>query len=95
MKTLGPMGEHYFLALGMAKAAGVNLSDAIDSGRFDQAQWADLVHRCRGCAWGDDCPGWLKEHHTIDTPPATCPNAGVFSGLRTAQGGAAPQDSDG
>ena len=53
MKPLGPTGEHYFLALGMAKAAGVNLQAAIEEGPFDQAQWADLVQRCRGCDWGN------------------------------------------
>ncbi len=62
MKPLGPEREHYWLALSMAKAAGVDLQEAIDTGRFSQEKWARTVTRCRGCEWGGECPEWLKEH---------------------------------
>lgn len=85
MKPLGSEREHYWLALSMAKAAGVDLQAAIDSGAFDQATWAKTVHRCRSCQWAGDCKGWLMEHPEIDAAPETCVNAQLFSTLKQAQ----------
>ncbi|PRY23617.1 hypothetical protein CLV78_104108 [Aliiruegeria haliotis] len=82
MKPLGSEREHYWLALSMAKAAGVDLQAAIDDGRFDQKSWAATVQRCRGCEWGSECKYWLREHHEIDSAPATCANAGLFDDLK-------------
>ena len=85
MKTLGPQRDHYWLALSMAKAAGVDLQAAIDEGRFSQEKWAATVQRCRGCGWGGDCPHWLEEHPDIDEAPEACVNAKLFAALKAAQ----------
>lgn len=85
MRPLGPQRDHYWLALSMAKATGVDLQAAIDAGRFSQEKWAATVHRCRGCEWAGDCPHWLQENAEHDAAPDTCVNAKLFTSLRNAQ----------
>ena len=85
MRPLGPERDHYWLALSMAKAAGVDLQAAIDSGRFSQEKGAATVQRCRGCEWGGDCPQWLIEHPKIEQAPETCVNAKLFAALKAEQ----------
>ncbi|SNS19333.1 DUF6455 family protein [Tropicimonas sediminicola] len=85
MKPLGPERDHYWMALGMAKAAGVDLQAAIEAGHFSQEKWASTVQKCRGCDWGEDCPSWLREHATVDEAPQACVNARLFATLKAAQ----------
>ncbi|MDV7142441.1 DUF6455 family protein [Tropicimonas sp. TH_r6] len=85
MKPLGPQRDHYWLALSMAKAAGVDLQAAIDEGRFSQTKWAETVHRCRGCDWGGDCPHWLHENPEAEAAPENCVNAKLFAALKATQ----------
>lgn len=92
MKPLGPQRDHYWLALSMAKAAGVDLQAAIDAGDFSQEKWASTVHRCRGCQWAGDCPHWLKEHPEAEEAPDTCVNAKLFAALKAAQDDAKASD---
>ena len=94
MKPLGPAREHYWLALTMAKAAGVDLQAAMDQGRFSHATWAHTVHRCRGCAWGSDCKGWLQDNPDIEAAPDTCVNAQIFARLKSDQQAIVPQLRD-
>ena len=94
MKPLGPERDHYWLALSMAKAAGVDLQAAIDSGRFSQEKWAATVQRCRGCDWGGDCPHWLREHPTTEQAPKACVNAKLFSTLKAEQEAARANNSN-
>ena len=93
MKPLGPERDHYWLALSMAKAAGVDLQAAIDEGRFSQEKWAATVQRCRGCDWGGDCPHWLAEHSKVENAPDTCVNSKLFAALKAAQTDAPGQDT--
>ncbi len=85
MKPLGSQREHYWLALSMAKAVGVDLQAAIETGAFSQEKWAKTVQRCRGCDWGSDCKGWLREHPKIEQAPDSCVNARLFAALKSAQ----------
>lgn len=87
MKPLGEQRDHYWLALSMAKAAGVDLQAAIDAGRFSQEEWARTVQRCRSCDWGEDCPHWLQKNPRVETAPKTCLNARLFAALKAAQEG--------
>lgn len=82
LRPLGPEIDHYWLALRMSRTVGVDLQQAIDSGSFSQQAWADTVTRCRGCAWGADCPSWLDAHDRVDSAPQTCVNAGLFDSLK-------------
>ncbi|WP_068115578.1 DUF6455 family protein [Tropicimonas marinistellae] len=85
MRPLGSERDHYWLALSMAKAAGVDLQGAIEEGRFNQEGWANTVQKCRGCEWAGECPHWLQENPEIDAAPETCVNAKLFAALRVAQ----------
>lgn len=85
MKPLGPERDHYWLALSMAKAVGVDLQAAIDAGRFSQDKWAKTVRNCRGCGWGGDCPRWLDENPAAGDAPKSCVNARLFRALKAAQ----------
>lgn len=91
MRPLGPQCDHYWLALSMAKAAGIDLQAAIDAGRFSHEQWAHTVQRCRSCEWGGDCAHWLQQHANTERVPDTCENSRVFTALRQAQEDAAPR----
>lgn len=83
MKPMGDVNFHYWLTLGMAKAVGVNLTDALHKGRISRAQYADIVTRCRGCEWGGDCTNWLaKQSCLAEEVPKTCANHETFKALR-------------
>lgn len=95
MKPLGPTSSHYWKALSMAKAVGVDLQAAIDEGRFSQEEWARTVRKCRGCRWGDDCSYWLDRHEAVDEAPETCVNARLFAALKAGQSGPTVDIADG
>jgi hypothetical protein len=84
---LGDEKRHYWLALGMADAAGADLQRALDEGRISHGDWAEVVQRCRGCGWTEGCDCWLKaqEPGGADVPRA-CPNATVFDRVLAEQG---------
>lgn len=81
VRPLGPEKEHYWLALSMAQAIGLDLQAEIDASRFSLADWAEAVRRCRGCDWARQCPGWLAAHSEADHAPGTCANADRFNAL--------------
>lgn len=83
VKPLGDENHHYWLAVAMAKAAGVDLQKAMDEGTLSHEDWAGLVTRCRGCDWERDggCGRWLKlalESDDTSDVPETCVNRTVF-----------------
>ena len=80
---LGPVNRHYWLALRMAKATGVDLNEAMNSDLLDQNDWAQMVARCRGCVWAKGCTRWLDiPNDTLRALPPTCADADRFSALR-------------
>ncbi len=85
MKPLGSEREHYWLAIAMAKSAGVDLQGAISAGRFSQSGWAMTVQRCRGCDWREDCIPWLQENPHAGAAPDSCRNAKLFATLQALQ----------
>lgn len=80
VRPLGDEKRHYWLALGMAQAAGADLQRALDSGRITHGDWAEVVARCRGCSWTEGCDCWLaaQDADTRATVPQACPNADFF-----------------
>ncbi len=84
-KPLGDPVTHYWLAQSMAKAAGVDLAAEMAAGRLDQAEWAGVVERCRGCGWereGGGCARWLARQDAGEAEvPGTCENVDVFARL--------------
>lgn len=83
IKPLGDETHHYWLAVSMAKAAGIDLQAAMDEGRISHEDWAGLITRCRGCDWEREggCGRWLKL--ALEDPgnaevPASCVNQKTF-----------------
>lgn len=91
VKPLGDEIHHYWLAVAMAKAAGVDLQKAMDDGTLSHEDWAGLVTRCRGCDWEREggCGRWLKLALETDGAvgvPNSCVNRAVFDRIETASG---------
>lgn len=86
MQPMGDVHYHYWLTLGMAKAVGVSLTQALHDGRITRAQYADIVTRCRGCKWGGGCTEWLSRQSGIaDEVPETCANHETFKALKAGK----------
>ena len=93
LTPLGPLNRHYWLAVKMAKASGTDLVQAFADGRLSAEDWADVVHRCRGCDWVQQCQCWLDTSDWgAQSVPAACKNAEVFEWIKLppAKGKAAP-----
>jgi len=83
VRPLGDEKRHYWLALGMAQASGADLQRALQEGRITHGDWAEVVTRCRGCAWTEGCDCWLSGQDG-DAPasvPQACPNATFFEAV--------------
>ncbi len=83
-KPLGDATRHYWLVQDMARAAGVDLAAEVSAGRLDQAQWAGMVERCRGCDWerAGGCHRWLADQADgTATVPDLCANVKTFGDL--------------
>jgi hypothetical protein len=86
IKPLGDETRHYWLAVGMAKATGVDLQQALQDGRITHGDWADLVQRCRGCAWAEGCKCWMADQDPGGAAvPLACPNADLFEAVLAGQ----------
>lgn len=83
MRKLGKTRSHYCLVLGRAKAVGADLCGAVQSGDLAQADFAEMVTRCRGRAKPDRCRDNLARS-TSTTIPAFCRNATELAALGAA-----------
>ena len=82
---LGDETRHYWLAVTMARKTGADLQRALEDGVISHADWAALVHRCRGCGWTEGCNRWLAAQGDGAAPvPGACPNAAVFDRVLAA-----------
>ena len=92
VRPLGEEKRHYWLALGMAQVSGADLQRALDEGRITHGDWAEVVQRCRGCAWTEGCDCWMAAQDPChpSTVPQACPNASFFETVLSG----APQDAD-
>ena len=91
VRPLGDEKRHYWMALGMAQATGADLQRALDEGRITHGEWAEVVGRCRGCAWAEGCRCWMETHGADGAAavPRACPNAAVFEAVRDGEDGTA------
>ena len=84
MHRLGNRHEHYWLAMRMAKATDTDLVDAFARDALKQADWAEMVERCRACTWGEGCKRWLSDPQQVHcAAPAGCANQDRFAALAT------------
>ena len=82
MKPLGDHKKHYWLSKRMAKTTGADLVAAYQAGELGQEEWAQMVHKCRGCDWAEGCARWLRKTPTATDVPSTCVNCGRFTDLQ-------------
>lgn len=83
VRPLGAMTEHYWLAKKMAKASGADLVQAFADDRLSSQDWSDIVQRCRGCDWAQQCQCWLGQTEWGDqTVPSVCANSEMLERLK-------------
>jgi len=86
-RPLGSENRHYWMALTMAKRTGADMQRALEDGRISHEDWAELVQRCRGCAWAEGCACWMAvQEDGLASIPAACPNATTFEKVLDAEG---------
>lgn len=89
-KPKGDPVDHYWLAMRMAQATGVDLAAAMADGALTQEDWSGVVERCRSCGWeldGGGCGRWLAlQDPGTATPPKSCVNETVFADLIAGEG---------
>jgi hypothetical protein len=75
--------RHFWLTQGMARTAGVNLTEAIAAGRMTRGDLAAMVVRCAGCAFPERCVRWMADgRHLGEDPPAWCLNHEPIAAVR-------------
>ena len=83
MQTLGNPRDHFWRMIKMAKATNVDLSTALDEGVIDSAQYANMVHACRGCEKVGACDRLLARLPKLDQAPEYCVNGATFAKLKS------------
>ncbi len=78
MKPLGKTMDHYWRVICMAGSLGVDLSELRENGRLSDAEWAEMVQKCRGCEWVGGCSSYLEAGARAHERQAGCVNAAVF-----------------
>ncbi|WP_136439937.1 DUF6455 family protein [Pacificoceanicola onchidii] len=71
-RPLGPVREHFWKVQRMAQATGVDLAASMEGDALSQEDWAEMVARCRSCAWTEGCGRWLAQG---DEAGRDCPEA--------------------
>jgi hypothetical protein len=75
--------RHYWLTQGMARTAGVNLTEAIAAGRMTRRDLAHMVVRCAGCEFPERCVRWMADgRHLGEGAPAFCLNHEAIAAVR-------------
>lgn len=82
MKPLGETRRHVWLARRMARLHGLDLAGAADRGDLEQAAWAGMVRRCRGCDWAESCARYLDRGEPGAGLPDPCRNRLQFATLK-------------
>lgn len=86
MNSLGQVMTHMRRVLLMGQKTGVDLVAIHRNGRMTHAEWADMIHRCRGCEWAESCGDWLEAQDQTAEVPGKCPNRKRFAEIREQQG---------
>ncbi|MCD9149508.1 DUF6455 family protein [Pseudophaeobacter flagellatus] len=59
MHPLGEPMQHLQLLARMAKALGVDLTEAFHRGEISAEDWAEMITSCCGCDGPEGCKRWL------------------------------------
>jgi len=67
--------RHFWLTQGMARTAGVNITEEIARGNLTREGFAEMVMRCASCEYPERCVRWMAEgQHLGEDPPGYCLN---------------------
>ncbi len=82
LARLGDPNRAFWLTRSVARAIGVNLSDAMQLGELSAADYSAMVTRCRMCAHADTCEAWLAANGAgAERAPGHCANADLLNAL--------------
>ena len=83
LARLGDPDLAFWLTRSVARAMGVNLSEAMDLGALSPPGYAEMVNRCRKCPHAATCTAWLAVHGAgAERAPEHCANARALNALR-------------
>ena len=71
----------WWLTRGMARVAGVNLSQAVLDGWLSRDELSRIIAACESCPKGGSCEGWLATSGPETEMPAFCPNKASIESL--------------
>lgn len=81
MHPMGDARDHFWLTIGMSKAVGIDLAAALKSGEMPQADYAQMVTRCRRCDNPTGCRALLDQHPELEMAPEYCTNQAFLADL--------------
>lgn len=83
MGVQGNIDLHFWITRGMVRRMGINLTEAMHDGLLTQADFAEMISRCRCCTGAKGCLAFLSEHpDAVAAAPDWCRNAAVLAELR-------------
>ena len=62
---LGDPATHFWLTRSVARAMGINLSEAMASGKLSANDYSSMVTNCRQCAHVEGCQRWLATEAVV------------------------------
>ena len=81
--TEGGPARHFWLTRSVARAMGVNLSEAMARGAMSAKGYARLVGICRQCHCVERCELWLATHAMAEARAlGDCPNRSSLEALQ-------------
>ncbi|MDQ2090132.1 DUF6455 family protein [Marimonas arenosa] len=66
---LGDPAVHFWLTRSVARAMGVNLSQAMATGRISAQDYEEMVTACCGCMHVAGCQAWLATEAVVRSAP--------------------------
>ncbi len=84
MNAIGSPDRHFWITRSVARAMGINLSDALARGRLTPQDYSRMVENCAACSQAAACQEWLGRQ-AIGHAPAPlpgCRNYAAFIALK-------------
>ena len=84
---LGDIERHFWLNRSVARAIGVNLSEAMAEGQLSSDDYALMLTQCRAQECFEACQRWLAAQtgERPEGPPEYCANADILARLQLKQ----------
>lgn len=82
MGIQGNIDLFFWIARGMARRMGVNITEAMHEGLLSQADFAQMINCCRACSGSEGCMSYLSEHsEERGSAPDWCGNGNILREL--------------